>query len=165
MSAHALLDAEIERFLASYEMLPRQGRIPLKRDFRIWDFKPFIPDLLLYEVLDSGADFLCRVAGENIVANYGGDQMGKTLSYLMQQNPSVAPFMEASREAVALGAPLHRREEYKDLSGSTRYAIGVIVPLSKTGDDVDYLLCHAVNAIKIAGRWEKATFENLVWRL
>lgn len=158
------LHAEVDRFLEVYNTLPKTGDLPLKSAFRIEAFKEFLPDILLYEVVDGGADVLCRVVGENIKANYGSNQTGQRLSDMIRANPTIEPFRENFRIVLKTRAPLRRQEVYTDMTGVEKTTVGVIAPLSRDGTDVDFCVCLALNAIDRGGRLEKATWENQAYR-
>lgn len=158
------LNAEVDRFLERYDALPKAADLPLRAAFRVEEFAEFLPDILLYEVLDGGEDVVCRVAGENIKANYGGNQTGQRLSDIIRANPSVAHFRDNFREVIESRRPVRRREVYTDLLGIRKTTIGAIAPLSRDGRAVDFCLCLALNAIYRQGRLEKATWENQAYR-
>src|SRR6056297_1117067 len=135
------LNAEIDRFLGRYAALPHQTDLPLRADFKAEDLHEFLADILLYEVIDDGADFLCRLVGENIKANYGGNQTGKCLSEIIRENPSVAHFRDNFIEVIKTRRPVRRQEVYTDLMGIEKTTVGAIAPLSRDGERVDFCVC------------------------
>jgi hypothetical protein len=155
----AVLDALWSRKYRERHSLPR------RRDILPEELGPILPDLVLWQALDGGADFICRVCGENVAAGYGLNQKGWRLSELSAANPSAAVFGDNFREVMVGGQPIMLEDAFLGEHGTRKQTVALIAPLANDAGGPEWLLCHAIFLAADAHRWPQLATLDIRRRL
>lgn len=115
-----------------------ENRLPLKTQFDPFVLKPWLGYLLLIEVCDGGADFYHRLNGSALRDELGFDWTGSKLSEMPK---TLWPLMEEYRTIVA-GKEPHFNDRAVLLDRPHIQISKLILPLSKDGEAVDFLLIN-----------------------
>ncbi len=116
----------------------RDGRLPLRSSFRPEDFPKAIGDLALIEVTEGG-EFLYRVTAGHVLNRVRLDRPLRTLSEL--EPPAYRDLVKQHFELVlAERIPVRHVIAYPTTDSEMIYE-RLILPFSREGERVDYLLC------------------------
>lgn len=119
----------------------RGGRLPAFSDLLPEEIFRALPNLVVWQVLDGGRYFRCRLCGDDLSRNYGWNPRGQLLSDIAAGNPSVAIFADNFRRCLAEGAPVTVIDSFEGHSGTPKRTIGIIAPLAGPGGAVSDLIC------------------------
>jgi hypothetical protein len=112
-------------------------RIPARKEFDVFELRPWLGYLHLVEVIDAGRDYRYVIYGTDIAMAFGIDLTGKTLDAVP---PSARDAIRNAYVAVrASGEPL-LIEDDPVLQSSLERVESLILPLSMGADSVDRLL-------------------------
>ena len=111
----------------------KDGTPPAFRDLLPEEIFRALPNLVVWQKLEGGRDFRCRLCGEDLNRNYGWNPKGQRLSTIIAENPSVAAFGDNFRLCLAQGSPITVIDSFKGHHGTAKRTFGVIAPL--TGED------------------------------
>ena len=115
--------------------------MPARRDIDPLDMRAWLPQAMLFDVLDGGRDFFCRVAGTDIRERIGVEMTGRLLSELNGEPAVVQGILEEYREVVRLRRPTSARHDFVNrVTGRPKIYERLTMPLSADGATVDMLL-------------------------
>lgn len=144
------------------------GRLPTFKDLLPEEIFRALPNLVVWQVIDEGRDFRCRLCGEDLNRNYGWDPRGKLLSDIVAGNPSVAIFGDNFRLCLAQGSPITVIDRFEGHAGTPKHTIGVIAPLAGPAGAIGDLICCSLylrnGDHEEAGRELTALFPRIVNR-
>lgn len=137
------IDAPLLNDLVAYWDAKRAGRLaPRRSDIDPAELKAHLPRLLLFDVLDDGADFRFRLVGTAIVQGMGRDSTGRRMSDVYADEPSILKsLVEGFRRVVAEKRPVFARGPiFWVPDREQRRFVSVTLPLSDDGATVNILL-------------------------
>ncbi|MPZ08941.1 MAG: hypothetical protein GEU89_01865 [Kiloniellaceae bacterium] len=120
------------------------GRLPAFRDLLPEEFFRALPNLVVWQVIDGGRDFRCRLCGEDLNRNYGWNPKGRLLSDIVADNPSVAVFGDNFRLCLSQGRPITVFDRFQGHLHTPKRTLGVIAPLAGGGGAISDLICCSV---------------------
>ena len=129
-------------FRSHWETLKGSRRFPARRELHPRDIVPILTHLLLVRVLDGGADFEIRIAGEVQLRTYAIPFAGKRLSELKNTNPAYGYIIGGLFNHVAeFGEPVALRGNFAPGFANVRiaYCETAILPLGEA-ETIDHLL-------------------------
>jgi hypothetical protein len=122
----------------------RAGRLPAFSDLLPEEIFRSLPNLVVWEVIDGGEDFRCRLCGEDLNRNYGWNPKGELLSDVIMENPSVAVFGDNFRHCLSLGAPVTVIDTFRGHLGTAKRTAGIIAPLAGPEAAIGELICCSI---------------------
>ncbi|HEY3638992.1 MAG TPA: PAS domain-containing protein [Rhizomicrobium sp.] len=138
------LDATESAILKHVLMLWQQKRgerpFPAREQLSPRDLAAALPHLTLCQVLDGGADFQLRIAGEEVLEAYGHHFKGRTLSSLVGEIGDT--MLEAYRDVVKHREPILLRGWFEHGEYQLFQREVLIMPLGV--DNVDYVLAIGI---------------------
>lgn len=117
------------------------GNLPAFSDLLPEEMFRALPNLVVWQVLDEGADFHCRLCGDDLNRNYGWNPTGRSLSSVIAENPSVAAFGENFRLCMKQRRPITVIDNFRGYHGTAKRTIGVIAPLAGPDGTISDLVC------------------------
>ena len=117
------------------------GRVPAFRDLLPEEIFRALPNLVVWQVIDGGRDFRCRLCGDDLNRNYGWNPKGQLLSKIIASNPSVAVFADNFRRCLAQGSPVAVVDSFLGYFGTPKRALGLIAPLAGSDGTFSDLIC------------------------
>lgn len=116
------------------------GCLPARADLDPLEIRHLLPDLLIFDLVDGGADFRVRLVGTGVVEAFGFDGTGKLLSTLFK--PVVSnEALRLYRLAAEWGAPMVLRATMHYWRHRDHIAYECLhLPLATDGATVDKLL-------------------------
>lgn len=120
------------------------GALPAFKDILPEEICRTLPNLVIWRVIDGGRDFHCRLCGEELNSNYGWNPMGRRLTEIARDNPSVAIFADNFRLCLAHRAPITVIDSFEGFYGTRKRTIGVIAPLAGDGGEITDLICCSI---------------------
>ena len=117
------------------------GRLPAFKDLLPEEIFRALPNLVVWQVIDEGRDFRCRLCGDDLNRNYGWDPRGKVLSDIVVRNPSVAVFGDNFRLCLVQGSPITVIDRFEGHLGTPKRTIGVVAPLAGPDGAISDLIC------------------------
>ena len=140
----------LKQMQAYWRRLKGDRFAPARSEFDPAALRPWLPHILLFDVVDGGREFRVRLVGTHITAAYGYDDTGKTLA---QATDAIV----AERGRLLLSQCVDTRRPWRAFSdpvyGRHRemvFAEGGAFPLSSDGRSVDIVLSGLV--IEARGR-------------
>ena len=131
--------------------------MPSRRDLDPIEMKPFLPQVMLLEVIEGGQDFHCRVIGSDIRERIGFEMTGRRLSELNGEPAVVRAIMEEYREVVRLRRPTAARHNFVNrVTGRPKVYERLTTPLSDDGEAINMLFGIRHDLVE-----EQATMERL----
>ncbi|MCR9256042.1 MAG: PAS domain-containing protein [Alphaproteobacteria bacterium] len=124
---------------AYWERLRSGREIPLKTDFDPLDIPRLLPNVVLMEVVDGGADFRHRVIGTAVRFHFLADHTGRLLSTLDHIEPD-GELMAALRRVVRTRRPLRDPVTYVGPQKDFKKNDEIILPLGDGEGAVSHLL-------------------------
>lgn len=124
----------------------RDQRMPSRLSINPIDLADVLPNLVVAEAIDGGADYMHRIAGESAEKLLGADLHGARLSRLARSKASFASWRNGLDLARTFRAPHYATFESED--GETRVR-AVFLPLSRKdgGAQADFVL-SAVDVVE-----------------
>ena len=116
----------------------RGGRIPHRDAFRPTELVPFLPSLVVVEVLQDGTAFRYRLVGSRIVQIAGRNATGLMLDddlYGAELSRMISPY----RSVVRARAPVQTRSPVL-FADTWRASDNLFVPFTTSGDAVDQII-------------------------
>tara|TARA_B100000676_G_scaffold299808_1_gene344614 strand:+ start:1427 stop:1786 length:360 start_codon:yes stop_codon:yes gene_type:complete len=112
--------------------------MPSRRDFDVIEFKQWMGNLGVLDVIDGGADFYYRLLGTKIVALYGYELTGKYVSVL----PEVVrdAVLKEYRHLIECRAPVCIERRHVIPARHYTRVIKLLLPLSSDGEAIDQIL-------------------------
>lgn len=120
------------------------GRLPAFRDLLPEEMFRALPNLVVWQVIDGGRDFRCRLCGDDLTRNYGWNPEGRLLSDIVADNPSVAVFGDNFRRCLSQGRPITVIDSFEGHRGTSKRTIGIIAPLAGNDDAIGELICCSI---------------------
>ena len=120
------------------------GRMPGFSDLLPEEIFRALPNLVVWQVLDGGRDFRCRLCGDDLNRNYGWNPKGQLLSAIAAGNPSVAAFGDNFRLCLAQGSPVAVIDHFQGHLDTPKRTLGVIAPLAGGDGTISDLICCSV---------------------
>ncbi len=126
-------------FAAYWRSLRHQGEVPLKRDFDpILGAPAIVPFIVLYDVVEDGADLRLRRMGEEVIDHYGRNLTGKTVREYTGQ---IAPTMlELYQEPIRRKEIVFYRGSYARVDRGFVAYQAAFAPLSSGVNKCDFLV-------------------------
>lgn len=135
----ASLRQKLNQDACDYWASIRHGRqVPLRRDLDPTEIPRLLPSVILIEVLRPGPDFRYRLIGTRWVEHFGRDYTGTLMSELEHQRPPSSVW-KAVQAVVDSRMPMAPRLPYAGRLFRDRNIEVLISPLSRTGEEVDFL--------------------------
>lgn len=134
--------------LAEYWLVKRGERaMPFRSDIRPTEIPTLLPNLIINEVVEDGADFRIRLYGTEMVKLSGEERTGKLISEIAG-TPETLPirqrtqarWLEINRKAYRSAAPVYARVTMLSERNARRDAHVVATPLTVTGNGVEQIL-------------------------
>ncbi len=97
------------------------------------------PDLLMFNVVDGGADFMTRLSGTRVTERFGRETTGKTISTLLAGQYREA-LLTLLRRCVDERRPIYSLTNYLDPRRKYFMVERLMTPLRLHGDTVDMIL-------------------------
>ena len=120
------------------------GALPAFRDLMPEEIFRALPNLVVWQVIDGGRDFRCRLCGDDLNRNYGWNPTGQYLNAIVAGNPSVAVFGDNFRLCLAQRSPVTVIDRFEGHHGTPKQTIGIIAPLAGPDGDVSELICCSI---------------------
>lgn len=131
------MPAKLVALLEFWDGKRRGRKVPARKDFDVFELRPWLGYLHLVEVLEGGRDFRYAIYGTDLAMAFGIDLTGKTLAAVPA---AVRQAVESAYRAVRMsGEPLFIEDDPTFESSIERVEC-LILPLSTTGEGVDRLL-------------------------
>lgn len=105
-----------------------------------------LPNTVLIDVIDGGADFRWRLFGGAHEREYGVSLKGRSISDVIKTNPNAAEILEIFRQCATSREPVFYEAKYANDKGNLRAARGVLLPLFGEND-------HDVTCILGCSEW------------
>ena len=145
------------------------GRLPCFGDLLPEEMFRALPNLVVWEVLDGGEDFRCRLCGEDLNRNYGWNPTGQRLNAIAEENPSIAVFGNNFRLCLTQARPITVIDNFRGHQGTVKRTIGVIAPLAGPAGEISDLVCCSLyitnGELGEADRQLSALFQRIESRL
>lgn len=125
-----------------WQTLRGTRRFPARQDMNPRDFAPLLRDMLLVQVVDGGADFEFRIAGDAHVQAYAIPFQGRRLNDFVEMAPAFCLALRSVFAHVAqTGSPAALRGRMGPDFPNANYAYceNIFLPLG-ANDAVDYIL-------------------------
>jgi hypothetical protein len=141
-----------ERLVALYDYwCDKRGdrAMPSRSDIDPVEMRPLLPHLMLLDVVDGGRDFRYRLVGTEIERNFGPPLTGRLIGDVLSGD-YLAYILALHRRVLAEAAPAYAENSFNDersgyaIVAPHKRAYRLSMPLSKTGDAIDMLLCGQV---------------------
>jgi len=126
---------------SEYWLSKSQGGLPAFKDLLPEEIFRSLPNLVVWQVVDDGADFHCRLCGGDLNRNYGWNPTGKNLNDIIRQNPSVAVFADNFRRCMRQQAPITVIDSFTGHLGTAKRTVGIIAPLADPAGRITELIC------------------------
>jgi len=133
---------EDKRLLAlySYWASKRGGRtMPARDDIDPTEIPTLLPIVLLIDVVGIG-DYRYRLAGTEIVSNFGRDITGKTFAEVLPGGAYAAYIASLVSDVMSAGRPLYSEGAFMAKGHIDRQVRRIVLPLSADGIKVDMVL-------------------------
>ena len=118
----------------------RGRRMPSRSDLDPLEMRPWLPQTILVEPVDDGADFRIRLAGTDVREKLGYEVTGRLLSTLPTAPDVVQAVLADFREAAESGLPSCRvHQHYNPVMNRPVRFERLIAPLSEDGTNVNML--------------------------
>lgn len=140
----SLLPPSLEDFLAYWESIRNEKKLPGRPDLDPGDIPAMLPFVFLVDVLDREDDFRYRLVGTDIVRNTKKDFTGAKLSEISEIG-SQAKLIDMYRDAVATRAPVRERFPYTTRGGVGKFYDVIVAPLAADGEKPDILFGYALH--------------------
>ncbi|MBU6298124.1 MAG: PAS domain-containing protein [Alphaproteobacteria bacterium] len=138
------LESQVVKLAANYwNTLRGSRRYPARQDLRPRDIAPILRNMVLAKVIDGGADFEFRIAGDAQVQAYGVPFQGKRLSEVGPQNNAFSASVRGIyRHVVESAAPIAVRGRMGAGFPNVKFAYceSLFLPLGPSDDVVDHIL-------------------------
>ncbi|MEQ8354827.1 MAG: hypothetical protein RH942_04760 [Kiloniellaceae bacterium] len=121
-----------------------EGRIPAFGDLLPEEIFRALPNLVVWTLVDGGADFHCRICGEDLNRNYGWNPTGSLLNDIIRNNPSVAAFRDNFRLCLSQAAPITVIDKFIGHFGTAKRTIGIVAPLANGTGEICELVCCSI---------------------
>jgi PAS domain-containing protein len=121
----------------------RAGRMaPRPGDIVLADLPTHVPNLVMVDLLDGGADFRFRYIGARVVKTLGRDSTGLRFSAVYRDSPeALAQLMAVFRLTVTERCPIYSRGRVSWLPArDDLYFVAATVPLSEDGLTISAVL-------------------------
>jgi len=126
---------------SEYWLSKAEGGLPAFKDLLPEEIFRALPNLVVWQVIDDGADFHCRLCGEDLNLNYGWNPTGKRLNDIIGENPSVAVFADNFRLCLAQQGPIIVIDSFTGHFGTAKRTVGIIAPLADPTGRIAELVC------------------------
>jgi hypothetical protein len=115
--------------------------LPRRKDIAPSDIKKWLPQVLLVDVINGGADFRYRLVGGHLVRFFGSEPSGKLMSDALAPfgDETVQKTLELYRAALTLGEPLRIRGDGEWYGRSAQHFDAILTPLSDDGVTVNMI--------------------------
>lgn len=142
-------DPRIFEFLDAWRSARRGTMVPYRHDFEPMSVVKLLPHVWLYRYEPEHADFVCRLAGEEVNAAWGHSIRGETLRRVLGEADHPTVFR---RWQQIVSVPLlHYGSAVERLSAmETRSAERLLLPMASDDDTVDYVLGLSLYRISLA---------------
>jgi chromosome partitioning protein len=127
------------RFLKFWEGLRRGGRFPLIAELNLDDIDEFVPYTFNLDISYDTENPTFRFVGFELARECGGDLVHKELSVLPPRC-LLAHALRHRGQVIAQQKPFTVADEFTDTQGSKRLYRAVMLPFSRTGDRIDYII-------------------------
>lgn len=145
---------EARGLLAFWHALARRGTWP---DWQAVDkitLKPWMGWLVVYDVVDGGADFRYRLVGAEIVDRAGIDHTGKFVSESAFADDNNV-FLSTLRDLQAAGAPRWIDQPISTRRGMSMVYDRLCLPFANGGDDLGLWLFYVCGAEALVDRYTR----------
>ena len=115
------------------------GRMPARRNITPEGMMPFLPNVILFDVLDRPTDFRYRLIGTKVVAYFARDYTGRCMREIPHQTPPSTVWTCCSK-VVETGRPYSFAVPYEGPKKQFIESEDLILPLSEDGETVNMLL-------------------------
>ncbi len=135
-----LVNPKLRGLLDYWTTLKGTARLPLRSALAPAAFKQLLPNVFLIEVLDGGADFSHRLAGEAVIAAHSYDIVHTRVSEVDYGSA------ERGQGVMRFYRSIVKRGEAVRLTGHFEYLVqdflefeSIYLPLSRDGERVDFI--------------------------
>lgn len=126
-------DPRILQFLEAWKAVRGDALVPFKRDFDPSLIPQLLSNIWLYELAPDGADFTCRLAGEDINQTWGGNIAGRPAKSLFgpEDHKIVADIWHAVLETPKIYYAKAERMQRNSMYAAER----IVLPLRSDASD------------------------------
>ena len=144
-------DPRIFVFLEAWRRARHDTLLPLRSDFDPMSVPGLLAQMWMYRYDPVRGDFVCKLAGEEVNAAWGGSIKGKTLRQIL--GPDDHPIVLQRWKFIQRVPLIHYGSAEERLSAlETRIAERLILPLASEPDTVDHILGLSLYRISAANR-------------
>ncbi len=122
----------------------RAAELPRLADLLPEEMFRALPNLVVWEVVDDGADYLCTLCGEDLNDNYGWNPKGHRLNDIIRDNRSIAVFKSNFDRVREVGDAITVIDRFEGHRGTTKRTVGVVAPLSDGAGAIAHIICCAI---------------------
>ena len=137
---HPVVDASMDY----WHMLAASRAMPLRSELDPTDIPRLLPHAILLDVLRDPLDFYFRIVGQHIIDNFGQSPVRRTLSDIVDANPSTARLFENFRSCVRQRRPMVVEDRFMGADTMRKRTYGTILPLADAHGAVTHLFCVTV---------------------
>jgi len=130
---------DLRRLVAHWIALADGRAMPEFADFDPVEVPWALSRLFLVQVVDGGADFVYRLAGERINERHGGSVAGKSVTELFRPS-AVGGILKRWRRAVRDPAVCYTESQHPTTNGLPLHGRRVVMPLGPADGPVDHLI-------------------------
>ena len=133
-------DPRLERIRPILELWRQAGGIPDHKDLNPFAFGPSLaPYLVLFNVIEDGADYEWRVFGTRHETEYGANLTGVRLSSLVGEQETALDFKGVLDTVMDRKCPIPFELSYSSRMRVLREAVGFFMPMTDGGPKVELL--------------------------
>jgi hypothetical protein len=133
------------RTVYDYWPAKRGNRLmPSRKEIDPGDLKPFLPSMMLLDVVPDARRFVYRLVGTKEVSERGYDPTGKPVSEAFFAR-TAEETLNLYSDVVRACAPFCFHDPYEAPDGQTEHEDIIYLPLSGNGTDVDMILVYSYN--------------------
>ena len=117
------------------------GDMPRRADILPSELKPYLPNILLADVVDGGRDFRYRLVGRHLQPSFAANPTGKLMSEVLEPfgAETVRNTIAAYSAVIVRRAPLRMRADGSYFAQGWKIVEAILAPLSDDGIDVNMI--------------------------
>jgi hypothetical protein len=145
----SIFDERLKALYASWRRKRGVRPMPGRSDIDPAEMRPWLPHLILLDVIDGGREFRYRLVGTEIERQIGRALTGRLVGEVLEAD-YLAYILGLHRRVVAEAAPVYAENSFGDerqgfaIVAPHKRAYRLSLPLSKTGTAIDMLLCGQI---------------------
>jgi hypothetical protein len=143
--------ADLRRLVGYWIALAAGRAMPAFADFDPVAVPWALSRLFVVQVVDGGADFVYRLAGERINERHGGSVAGRSVAELFRPGP-VAGLLDRWRRVAGDPAACYTESRHPTTNGLLLHGRRVVMPLGPADGPVDHLIGMAAFEAPVPGR-------------